>query len=280
VKAWALENKANPRIDIKALAGRVPIEEVLRAFTEASAYINQPEPQPDGGPTRKSQPYGSANGAEVWLRDPDSNLCGRADYISDANILDFKSGDEKDHHTEQILFYGALYLAAIGNLPRALRLFYTKSATLVDVPVPNQQSLHESLLEMRRRATSAEDLIIKADLKAIPELPKCAMCHVRGLCDRYWQSLSPTPTREHAAQPSFIDYTPSPAVTVEPAAQGCYLRDTLYGSTSSLYVPQEVVLRAGQNIRRIRVLSLRANASASGINLAFTQSTEIFIPQQ
>ena len=41
------------------------------------------------------------NHAEVWLRDPKSKLCGRADHIDSAEIIDFKTGEEYPYYVDQ-----------------------------------------------------------------------------------------------------------------------------------------------------------------------------------
>src|SRR5437867_3339430 len=90
VAAWAKNNAANPRIDSKVLAGQVRLEEILRAFGEACGHVKWQERQPTDFSSSAGSRSRVFNGAESWLRDPESKLCGRADFISTGEITDFK----------------------------------------------------------------------------------------------------------------------------------------------------------------------------------------------
>jgi len=170
---WARDNARNPRIDSKVLAGQVRVEEILRSFGEARSHAKMVE----GHPARASSSGrcgGVFEGCESWLRDPGSKLCGRADLISCGEIVDFKSGEERDYHIEQIRFYGALYLAQSGRPPTGLRLIYTGANKVRDVAVPTLNELKLLLEEMRGRAAVADRQVAGGGLPAKPEPRKCA----------------------------------------------------------------------------------------------------------
>jgi CRISPR/Cas system-associated exonuclease Cas4 (RecB family) len=265
VATWAKNNASNPRIDSQALAGQVRIEEILRAFGEACSHVKREERQPNVGAASGSNRTGVFNGAESWLRDPKSKLCGRADFISAGEIVDFKSGEQHDHHAEQIAFYGALYLALTGRTPTTLRLVYTATNEILDVPVPVLSELESLLAGMRRRAVLADQQVSAGELPAKPEPAKCAYCHVRGLCDKYWQSLSGSGQSENYLQASVVDYIPTTAAMIEPSALGVYVRDKVLGVPSVLHLPQEVADKVGERVGQMRMLALRANTGSSEI---------------
>jgi len=153
LERWDRKNESNSRINSKALAGQIGIEDLLTAFGQAAAYIVRPDhkgaSKPD--PVQSNKCKGLVSHAEVWLRDPESKLCGRADHIQSGAIVDFKSGDQRADHIEQLLFYAALYLAVTGETPKALRLIYAARNSILNVPIPRATVLRQSLTEMRHR---------------------------------------------------------------------------------------------------------------------------------
>jgi hypothetical protein len=276
VAKWAKENANNPRIDSKALAGQVRIEEILRAFAEACIHVKRPVRHPTsaaspGGATRALEGY------EVWLRDPESKLCGRADLIAAGEIVDFKSGEQQDHHAKQLAFYGALHLALTGRRPAALRLIYTGTNEAQEVSVPSLNELELLLMEMRQQVATADREVVKREFPAKPDPTRCMYCHVRVLCDSYLKKLVDEAQNGIADQGALVDYCPTAAARIETAALGIYIRDSWSGLPSVLHLPKEVADKIGDDARRLRVLALRANTSPEGVRFAFTQSSEIYI---
>lgn len=273
VTAWSKNNEANPRIDSKALAGQVRIEDILRAFDEASSHVKRSQHQLNTDTRPVGNRSGVFNGAESWLKDPKSKLCGRADFITAGEIVDFKSGDQHDHHAEQLTFYAALYLAIAGKSPTSLRLVYTEKNEVVEVPVPALNQLENVLGELRLRASRADEQVAAGELPAKPEPTKCAYCHVRGVCNKYWESRANSTTEE----PTVADYAPTAAAIMETAALGIYIRDNLSGVQSLLHLPQDVAEKMATGSRRIRCLALRGNTGPAGIRFSFTQNSEVYL---
>ena len=211
------------------------------------------------------------------MRDAGSKLCGRADLISSGEIVDFKSGEQQDHHVEQMGFYGALYLAQSGRAPTALRLIYTGTNEVREVPVPTLNELKLLLEEMRGRAAAADRQVAGGELPAKPEPGRCAYCHVRGLCDAYWRSLRDGGQIWAAVKAAIIDYTPSAAARIESAALGVYVRDKLSDAALVLHLPQEVAEKVSDDVGGLRVIALRASTGAEGVRFAFTQSSEVYV---
>ena len=276
ISEWASDNVNNARIDSKALAGQVRIEEILRAFADLRSYVTQVS-KPTGG----SPPFGdtrySPQGAEVWLRDPKSKLSGRADSISSGEIVDFKSGEKQDQHDEQLAFYAALYLAATGKPPAALRLVYTATNEVRQLPVPSLEKLELSLAEMRQRAGATDEQVSRGEFPAKPDLVRCQYCHVRALCGSYWKMLDDTAQSNGGDESSMADYRPTATARIETAALGRYIRDSWFGSPSVVHIQNEVAKKIGNDARRLRILALRATINAGSVRFAFTQNTEIYV---
>ena len=276
VANWAKENANNVRIDSKALAGQVRIEEILRSFEETCVHVKRPVRRL----ASVTSPAGASRtvaGPEVWLRDTESKLCGRADLVSAGEIVDFKSGEQQDHHEKQLAFYAALHLALTGRCPAALRLIYTSTNEVREVPVPVTKELQLLLEELRQQAATADRQVKTGRFPAKPESTKCMHCHVRGLCDAYWEKIEDQGQSGIADQAPLVDYSPTAEARIERSALGIYIRDTWAGLPSVLHLPKEVADKIGDAVRKLRVLALRANTSAEGVRLAFTQSSEIYI---
>jgi len=276
VAGWARDNARNPRVDSKMLAGQVRLEEILRSFVEARPHLKIVERR-RATASSSGKSGGVFEGPESWLRDPGSKLCGRADLISSGEIVDFKSGEQQNHHVEQIGFYGALYFAQSGRAPTVLRLIYTGTNEVREVPVLTLNELKLLLEEMRRRAAAAERQVVGGELPAKPEPGRCEYCHVRGLCDTYWRLLRHGGQNLGGGQSQIIDYAPSAAAKIESAALGVYVRDKFADTASVLHLPQEVAEKMGNDVERLRVIAVRPSTGTEGIRFAFTQSSEVYV---
>jgi CRISPR/Cas system-associated exonuclease Cas4 (RecB family) len=270
IASWEKKNASNPRIESKVLAGQLRVEEILSAFAEARTHVT-PLARRSSGASRWAQ------GAEVSLRDPQSKLRGRADWIAAGEIVDFKSGDRQNHHTEQLAFYGALYLAVTGQRPAALRLIYTKSNEVQKMPVPTAKEFELLLAKLRHQAALADQQVTNGEFPAKPEFAKCMYCHVRGLCDAYWKKLKEHNEGGIIDEASLVDYSPGAIATIEPAALGIYIRDSWSGLPSVLHLPQQLIDKAGDAVRRPRILALRASRTLETVRFSITQSSEIYI---
>lgn len=276
LSAWAKKNEANPRVDSNALAGQVRLDEILRAFSEASNYLNETDHQAPRGAKVVSTHPTVFEGAESWLRDPESKLCGRADFIADGEIIDFKSGEAQDYHSAQVVFYAALYFAMKHKLPSALRLIYTQSGEIREVSVPALKSMEFELSKMRQRALIADRQIATGNTPAQPSPAVCTFCHVRGVCVSYWNSLQHNSLQHE----SVVDYTPTEMAGEEPAALGVYIRDIVAGVPTRLHLPQAVMRHGATQCQQIRCLSVRINRDGSGVNFTLTRGSEVYLALQ
>jgi hypothetical protein len=272
LKVWKEENKQNPRINSTAIANKVAVEEILRAFAQAGRYITPlvvtARPKAVVGTSSDSA---LPSASEIWLRDPESKLCGRADHVGDGRIVDFKTGQEDTDHTHQILFYAALYLAVTGHVPKELTLVYTQTGAEVDVPVPSVSVLQDLLSATRRRASLVEKDVMVNKFQAKPDSAKCSLCHVRGLCDEYWKAR--LTFREETA--GLTDYEPSPSAKIEIAPFGVYVRDVINSKPVSLYIPSRGLQT--ETGFKMRVLFLRLVDETDKMWLSLTQFTELYL---
>ena len=273
ISVWTKDNAKNPRINSRALAAKLHIEEILRAFCEAQAMAMKATRKQEVLTKLQYDFDRSPNNSEAYLRDPESKLCGRADLILKGEIVDFKSGDRHDSHVEQLKFYGALYLAVTKRVPAVLLLVYTAKNETLKVATLNVGDFEHLLKDLRQRAKDADELISAGKVSAKPEPGKCAFCNVRGICDSYWLS------RQYggcASDGALCDYTPTERATSEQAVAGIYIRDEIFGLPSSLFLPQEIIDRCGNNIYQLRILSLRQNINSERISLVLTEASEIY----
>src|SRR5262249_62054 len=78
LQTWMKKTENNPLINSKALASQIALEEILRAFAQASSRIQPPTHRPTGERNATTESPVQQDGAEIWLRDPESKLRGRA----------------------------------------------------------------------------------------------------------------------------------------------------------------------------------------------------------
>jgi hypothetical protein len=112
-----------------------------------------------------------------------------------AEIVDFKSGGEDDHHAEQVILYGLLWLTdQVANPDRtpvgALRVSYP--ANVVEVPPPTDwQAVQE---EDAARIEAADVSLTEAPMARVSE--DCRYCSVRHMCEEYWLAGSSAPVSD------------------------------------------------------------------------------------
>ena len=143
--------------------------------------------------------------------------------------------------------------------------------------MPTLNVLALLLEEMRGRAAAAERQVASGEVPARPEPGKCAHCHVRGICDAYWESLRDGRQNLGRGQGPIADYAPSVAAKVEAAALGVYVRDKHLDTASVLHLPQEAAEKMAGRVEGLRVIAVKPTAGAEGVRFAFTQSSEFYV---
>jgi CRISPR/Cas system-associated exonuclease Cas4 (RecB family) len=151
---------------------------------------------------------------EVELRAKAIGWKGKADLLvlseEICEIVDFKTGEQVDHHRFQVRVYALLWsldheLNPERRLAKKLTLAYMLGNVDVEAPSPPQLEALERELVVRRDAAS--QAAAARPPEAHPTASNCRLCGVRQLCDAYW---SPQVQRELSIErategSSFVD---------------------------------------------------------------------------
>lgn len=133
--------------------------------------------------------------SEVSLRSEELRFFGRADLISiddsGCRISDFKTGESKISHDDQLQLYGLLWSMDRDRNPAGtpavrLHLIYRNGSR--DVAPLNEEELAAARHDLEVRIVQAEkDLAVEMP-SARPSPDTCQFCSVRQFCDDYWQA--------------------------------------------------------------------------------------------
>jgi hypothetical protein len=147
------------------------------------------------------RPVGSGAHAELEVVADALRLTGRIDLLvvrdAEVDIVDFKTGAEKDDHGDQVRLYALLwYLDAQVNPDRRLatdlQVVYPASELAVTAPDSAElQSLEDAMVA---RVQAADTVTRLPPPTANPTEENCQYCSVRHLCDDYWSALPPAVT--------------------------------------------------------------------------------------
>jgi hypothetical protein len=138
--------------------------------------------------------------SELPLVHPTLPFGGIIDLIWSDNggsvITDFKSGQEKPEHRQQVAYYGILWWRCSGVIPGRAEVRYANKL----VPVSMEEaSLTEVEEELSRRVNAVATTLASAPTQAILG-EHCRQCDVRQFCDRYWADRNELrPGRTHSA---------------------------------------------------------------------------------
>lgn len=206
--------KPNPRFNARSdeirrqLVAAVPqmrqAVQALIAATRIRAVSKEGPWSGDGTGQGGRLPDGSY--PEKWVRSSQLKLVGKLDLVtldgSDVEILDYKTGEQRSHHVEQVRLYAVLWAhqdAETSDRPFATRLTLAYPDTEVDVSPPTPEELEVMRDDVRDRVSSAlEDL--EGVPAARPSTETCGFCSVRHLCDEYWLWLE-----DQSVVPGFAD---------------------------------------------------------------------------
>ncbi|MFO0608857.1 MAG: PD-(D/E)XK nuclease family protein [Polyangiales bacterium] len=201
----------------RRLALRLPLD--ARSLYNRAAALFQREyaavaradaapPPPARGPSPRVDLLGAlrARGAltEVPVAHPRLPVRGVIDLVrrddAGAHVVDFKTGEVRDEHEEQLALYALLWWRVTGDLPVALSLRHPRGQRAFEVSAARLEAI-EAALTVRVEATQ----------RAIAETPAparrgdhCAQCDVRPFCDDYWAAL-PTPDAQTAVGRRGVD---------------------------------------------------------------------------
>jgi hypothetical protein len=171
------------RAHVQALLGRV------RLNRGASSERSEGSPM-----TRERRPLGPGVYPELDVRAPSIGWRGRIDVLNlsetACEIVDFKTGAQKDDHASQVRMYAVLWscdseLNPTGRPADRLTLSYRSGETNVEpVGVAHLEPLRRELADRAARAR-AEAAVVPPEAR--PGADNCRYCGVRQLCDEYWK---------------------------------------------------------------------------------------------
>jgi len=165
----------------------------LVARLPPAAASNEPVPQPMLGNASVPShgPLAPGRYPEAHLRADDERFKGQIDLLTvghdAADIVDFKSGARDEHHQEQLLLYGLLWLLDHAANPGGLLVGQmTLAYPGEDASVPHPKTWSDVEADLRRRIGAADDAIAGAPVARLSSA--CAWCSVRHMCEPYWSS--------------------------------------------------------------------------------------------
>lgn len=212
--------------------------------------------------------------AELRLKHPELPFQGVIDLVADDNgktrILDFKSGQEKPEHQEQLELYGLLWWRATGEVPASLEVRYPGS--LKEYPV-SEARLLEVEAELKARILSLLEELKSPPAKARPGA-HCQYCDVRQFCPAYWNSL-PSLSTAAALQgrESWVDL--ELVVAQEPTAYG-FVGKTRHGEEVAVVFDEGGAALHGPFQRGETVRVLGGKFSLERRELLLSRSAEVF----
>ena len=132
--------------------------------------------------------------SEVRLRATELGWTGDADEIiltpTRCEIVDSKTGKRKEEHFDQLKTYAALWLLDRIKNPQARlanRLTISYDDGEVSVDGPGRTEIDQWLSQLETRTETARSTLNRMPPVAHPSYENCSMCHVKQLCDSYWE---------------------------------------------------------------------------------------------
>jgi hypothetical protein len=135
--------------------------------------------------------------SELHISHPTLPFVGVIDLVllagDDLTIVDFKTGEPKSLHKQQLMLYAVLWWRRTGQAPVAIEVRYPSHAAAFSVSVDDLRSAEENLGARIDELTGL--------LEAPPATPRpgdqCRYCDVRQFCDAYWEKgLKELPTNQ------------------------------------------------------------------------------------
>jgi hypothetical protein len=128
---------------------------------------------------------------ELSLRHPDLPFKGVIDFVwmddDGVVITDFKSGNGKPEHREQLLLYALLWARNTGQIPNKAYVVYPDVSMVIQIKQEVLESIHT---ELRQRIDNAVESLSLIPAPAIIN-ENCQFCQVRQMCDHYWLFVVP-----------------------------------------------------------------------------------------
>ncbi len=149
-------------------------------------------------PSIHAPPRSQGSGSEVWLRDTNAGLFGRADRIerdgSSVRVIDLKTGvnqgEPTDEQRRQLLLYAVLIQRTTGTWPATVAI---EDATgLQQVTVLEPAEAEAALAEVQTAVNQFNQDIATGDLvtSAAPGPDMCRWCPFKAICWPYWEAVA------------------------------------------------------------------------------------------
>jgi hypothetical protein len=169
--------------------------------------------------------------AEEPLEHPRLALQGVLDvvYLGPEGVVlaDFKTGQPREGHQEQLSIYALLWRAVTGRLPDALEVIYVAETRRFPVDAAALDAL-EARLEAQIASSAAA--LSERPARAVAG-PHCADCPARIYCDLFWRTRLASPPPEEGASVEValrIEAALGPSAALASTPQGEELRLRVY----------------------------------------------------
>lgn len=189
------DSRTNPRIDPAGLWATVSLDDCAARFLSILERMALP-PLPVSGPVirrershaveREPPPGPPAEAEEFEIRLDAPALQGRIDQVKHGRLIDYKTGEPDERHLEQLRFYAVLWWLKYREVPSGLALIYAERPDPVELTVPSQRELEQSVVELRDEIDDAVTLLAEQTEAPRPHAEVCRFCPVRQLCGAYW----------------------------------------------------------------------------------------------
>ncbi len=208
---------------------------------------------------------------EVRLRHPELPCVGVIDLVRRARdgtvkIVDFKTGEPKDEHHDQLRTYAVLWWRATGHVPSAVVVQYLSAKREWRLSLEILEQHEESLRDEIRQAADA--------VRRVPgharASERCASCPVRARCDEGWGFCERTDGLQRTGS---LDL--EVRIVSAPTATG-YLAQRSNGKQVSLVFEAAVGKRLPSVQIGDRVRLVDALAASGGGEVEVKQWTEVF----
>jgi hypothetical protein len=193
--------ESNPRIGHRSvrlaanLRRRIPeirsaVQGIVSRLPPSSFSVTS-SPRPAGATGSTRTPLRRGSYPEARLQSAEKRFKGQIDLLSvtdtEADIVDFKSGVADEHHSEQVVLYGLLWVIDDQANPDQVpvgKLSIAYAGHEVSVSQPSDWTAVAADLDAR---IAAADASIEPPPAAQPS-EACRWCSVRHMCEDYWRS--------------------------------------------------------------------------------------------
>lgn len=206
------EDAANPRVNTTAFKAKFSLNSCMAVFRRITDQISVPSINKASSRVRNDQPFSyqpSNSGEELWVEVDHPPVCGRIDRASNSCLADFKTGDQKDEHKDQLEFYAMLWWIRFGELPKSLRIIYPDPSIEYKIPVPTLDEIIDLKQRYNLQIMSIQDILSSGEIPANPNENNCRVCPVRQYCDDFWVSKNTAtlriPLDDYAGKVHYLD---------------------------------------------------------------------------